>query len=149
MHLEPLATVRVELAPALGVGATPGGERRVYPIVGGSFTGAAFTGSVLSGGADWQLVLADGTALIDTRYLLRTDDGALVYIRTRGFRHGPPDVLARLAAGDPVDPADYYFRLSLHFETAAPAYAWLGRTVAVASARREPAAVVYDAYTLS
>jgi hypothetical protein len=149
LHLRPLATVRVELAPVREVGLTPAGRRRVFPIAGGSFTGRSFSGTVLPGGADWQLVQPDGTAVVDTRYMLRTDDGALVYIQTRGFRHGPPDVLDRLAAGHPVDPAEYYFRLALSFETAAPAYAWLGRTVAVASARREPSAVVYDAYTLT
>ncbi|MEU7870389.1 DUF3237 domain-containing protein [Dactylosporangium sp. NPDC049140] len=149
MHLEPLATVRVELAPGLDVGPTPGGRRRVFPIAGGSFTGRAFSGTVLPGGADWQLVQPDGTAVIDTRYMLRTGDGALVYIQTRGFRHGPPEILERLATGEPVDPAAYYFRLSLRFETAAPVYAWLARTIAVATARREPSAVVYDAYTLT
>ncbi|MBA9004137.1 DUF3237 domain-containing protein [Thermomonospora cellulosilytica] len=149
MELEPPATFRVELAPILEVGHGPWGRRRVIGIVGGSFTGPRLSGEVLPGGADWQVVHHDGTAAIDTRYTLRTHDGALLYIQTQGLRHGPPEVMERLAAGEDVDPAEYYFRLFLRFETGAPEYAWLGRTLAVGTGRREPDAVVYDAFTLT
>ncbi|GAB2837826.1 hypothetical protein GCM10022221_41530 [Actinocorallia aurea] len=146
--LVPLATFRVTLDPILHLGRTPLGDRRVIAITGGSFQGPGLNGEVLPGGADWQLVRDDGSASIDTRYTLRTHDGALLYLQTRGYRHGPPEVLARLAAGEPVSPSDYYFRLTLTFETSAPAYTWLTRTIAVATARRTPDAVIYDAYTL-
>jgi hypothetical protein len=149
VELEHLATFRVELDPILHLGQTQWGDRRVVNIIGGSFEGARFAGVVLPGGADWQIVHEDGMASIDTRYTLRTHDGALVYIQTQGVRHGPPEVLARLAAGDPVDPADYYFRVFVRFETGAPQYAWLGRTLAVGTGRRDPDAVVYDAFTLT
>ncbi|QFG25357.1 DUF3237 domain-containing protein [Actinomadura sp. WMMB 499] len=149
MELEPLATFRVELAPILHVGTTRWGDRRIVNITGGSFAGPRLTGTVLPGGADWQVVHEDGSASIDTRYALRTSDGALLYLRTQGVRHGPPEVMARLADGAGVDPSEYYFRLFLRFETGAPEYAWLGRTLAVGTGRREPDAVVYDAYTLT
>ncbi|MET7769806.1 DUF3237 family protein [Nocardia sp. NPDC005366] len=147
--LERLATFHVTLDPILPIGRTPWGERRVIGITGGSFDGPRLSGTVLPGGADWQIVHDDGTATIDTRYTLRTDDGALLYLQTRGHRHGPAEVMRRLADGEEVDPDSYYFRLMLTFETAHPDYAWLGRTVAVATGRREASAVVYDAYTLS
>ncbi|GAA3236048.1 DUF3237 family protein [Actinocorallia longicatena] len=147
--LERLATFRVTLDPVLALGRTPWGERKVIGITGGSFDGPRLTGTVLPGGADWQVVHDDGAASIDTRYTLRTEDGALIYLQTRGHRHGPEEVMERLARGEDVDPGDYYFRLVLTFETAHPGYAWLGRTVAVATGRREASAVVYDAYTLS
>ncbi|TNY35934.1 DUF3237 domain-containing protein [Thermomonospora catenispora] len=149
MELQPLATFRVELAPVLHVGRTRWGDRRVIGIVGGSFSGPRLNGEVLPGGADWQVVHEDGSASIDTRYTLRTHDGALLYIQTQGVRHGPPEVMARLAAGEDVDPAEYYFRLFIRFETGSPDYAWLGRTLAVGTGRREPNAVVYDAFTLT
>jgi len=101
--LERLFRAVVEIAAPLSVGVTPRGERRIIPITGGRFEGPKLTGDVLPGGADWQLVRPDGTALLEARYTLRTRDGALVYVRNRGVRTGPPDVLARLARGDTVD----------------------------------------------
>jgi 5-methylphenazine-1-carboxylate 1-monooxygenase len=61
---------------------------------------------ILDNGADWHVVADDGTTVVDPRYLLRTDDGALVYLQTCGYRHGPPEVMARLAGGEEVDPAE-------------------------------------------
>jgi hypothetical protein len=124
------------------------GDRRIIPITGGRFNGPLLNGDILSNGADWQVVTGDGATIVDTRYLLRMDDGSLVYLRTYGFRHGPADVLAELAAGHDVDPASYYFRIQLHFETASATYDWLNRVIAVGSAIRLPKAVVYDAYAI-
>ncbi|HZU17605.1 MAG TPA: DUF3237 domain-containing protein [Candidatus Dormibacteraeota bacterium] len=147
--LEFLARFEVELGEPLEVGETGGGRRRIIPIVGGRFRGPRLSGRVLPGGADWQLVEARGVARIDTRYALETDDGALVFISTRGVRHGPPEVIAALARGEWVDPGRYYFRVTLRFETGAPAYDWLNRAVAVGAAVRLPAAVVYDAFLVT
>jgi hypothetical protein len=146
-----LARFAVELKAGLwDLGPTTAlGRRRIVPITGGRFDGPRFRGEILDNGADWQVLADDGTTVVDTRYLLRTDDGALVYLQTRGYRHGPREVLARLAAGDDVDPADYYFRIHLTFETASADYAWLNSAVAVGSALRLPDAVVYDAYLVA
>ena len=54
--------------------------------------------------------------------------------------------VARRAAGEDVDPSLYQFRITLRFETSAPQYAWLNRTVGVGSAMRLGNAVVYDAF---
>jgi len=148
LKLEPLARFSVDLvAPIWELGATSGqGKRRIIPITGGHFEGARLKGTILDNGADWQIVTADGVAIIDTRYLLQTDDGALIYLRTEGYRYGPPQVMQRLAAGEQVDPRLYQFRITLRFETSAPQYAWLNRTVGVGSAMRLGNAVVYDAF---
>jgi len=145
-----LARITVELtAPIWELGQTSDlGRRRIIPITGGTIVGPRLNGSILNSGADWQVVTADALALIETRYLLELDDGALAYLQTRGYRHGPADVMARLAAGEAVDPALYYFRISLAFETASPRYGWLNRTLAIGAAMRSPDAVVYDAYTV-
>ncbi len=147
--LEFLARFEVELGPPLEVGKIGGGWRRIIPIANGRFRGPRFTGQVLPGGADWQLVQADGLARIDTRYTLQTDDGALVFIATQGVRHGPPEVIEALARGEWVDPRRYYFRVTLRFETGAPAYDWLNRVVAVGAAVRLPAVVVYNAFIVT
>jgi hypothetical protein len=138
--------VTVELAAPMSVGATPLGERRVIPIVGGHFAGARLAGEVLAGGADWQLVRPDGAALLDARYTLRTDDGALVYVSNRGLRRGPREVLARLARGEDVDPASYYFRTVPAFETGAERYAWLNDVIAVCSGVRTANAVILEMF---
>jgi hypothetical protein len=101
---------------------------------------------VLPGGADWQIVCADGLAQLEARYSLETDDGALVYVRNVGLRHGPPEVLARLAAGEPVDAKLYYMRTTPSFETGAERYRWLNRVVCVATGVRRKDAVELDVY---
>lgn len=78
------------------------------------------------------------------RLLLRTDDGEHIYMAYRGLRHGPADVMARLAAGEQVDPATYYFRIAPVFETAARKYEWMNRIVAVGTGRRDPAGPTYS-----
>jgi len=146
--LERLFRAVVEIAAPLSVGLTPRGERRIIPIIGGRFAGDKLAGDVLPGGADWQLVRPDGTALLEARYTLRTKDGALVYVRNRGVRSGPPEVLARLARSEAVDPASYYFRTRPEFETGAPQYAWLNDLLAVCSAVRAANAVTLDFYAV-
>ena len=150
-RLEPLARFTVELArPVWELGRTSDlGTRRIVPITGGRFDGPRLNGEVLDNGADWQVVTDDGAVVVDTRYLLRLDDGALAFLRTYGHRHGPPEVLARIAQGGVVDPAEYYFRMQMTFETASATYGWLNRSIVVGSAMRLASAVVYDAYLVA
>src|SRR5882672_3002246 len=140
LELAPLMKVNVTLEPARDLGDTPLGRRRIIGITGGTFSGPRLSGRILPGGADWQVVRADGVACLDARYTLETADGALIYVNNRGYRHGPKDVIERLARGEDVDPALYYMRATPWFETSAPAYAWLNRTVCVASGARRVAA---------
>ncbi len=149
LELERIARVHVELGDVLPVGPTARGVRRVVPITGGRIDGDRLRGEILAGGADWQLVHDDGSTTVDTRYTARTDDGALVYLATSGVRHGADDVLRRVAAGEAVDPREYYFRLGVRLESGDERYAWLTRTLFVASAARLADAVVYDLYALA
>jgi len=146
MRLEPLCKAEITLAPAQELGEAPLGRRRIIPITGGRFRGARLSGRVLPGGADWQIVCADGLAQLEARYTLETDDGALVYVRNVGLRHGPPEVLARLAAGEAVDAQLYYMRTTPSFETGAERYRWLNRIVCVATGARRKDAVELDVY---
>ncbi len=148
--LDLIARFEVRLGPVFDLGETGAhGERRIFPIVGGRVQGPRLNADILDNGADWQIVSREGVATIDTRYLLRLDDGALAYLQTRGFRHGPADVIAALRRGEDVDPALYYFRVTLMFETASATYGWLNRTVAVGSAIRRAGEVVYEAYAVT
>lgn len=149
-ELEFMGRFTVDLAaPVWELGPTSGlGRRRIIPITGGAVDGPLLSGKILNNGADWQVVTADGVALIDTRYLLELNDGSLAYLQTKGYRHGPPEVLAELALGGEVDPALYYFRVALDFETSSSAYAWLNRTLIIGYAIRLRQSVLYDAYAV-
>jgi hypothetical protein len=133
---------RVQVGPPLDVGPVPAGRRRIIPILGGTFEGSGLKGRVLPGGADWQIVRADGVAELDTRYTLETDDGKLIYVQNAGIRHAPPEVTARLMKGEPVDPSLVYFRSVPKFETSAPDLGWLMRSIFVGTGERYPADVV-------
>ena len=150
IHLKPLAKFSVDLnAPVWELGqTTDGGKRRIIPITGGTFDGKSFKGRILNNGADWQIVDSKGLATIDTRYLLETEDGALIYLQTKGYRHASADVLKQLGQGKDVDPKNYYFKITMQFETSSPRYSWLNQTVAVGSAMRLGKEVIYDAYTI-
>jgi hypothetical protein len=148
-RLELLAHLNITLAPPQNVGKSLRGERRIIQITGGRVEGARLRGEVLPGGADWQIIAADGAALLEARYTLLTDDGALIYVRNTGVRHGPPEVLAAIARGEEVDPARYYFRATPVFETGAAKYDWLNRIVAVCSGVRAKSAVLLDFYVVT
>jgi hypothetical protein len=141
-----LFVMRLDVRPLVMVGATPGGERRVGVVFGGSFEGERLSGDILDGGADWQIVRADGATTLDVRLILKTKDDALVGMNYRGLRHGPPDVLERLRKGEAVDPADYYFRINPLFETAAAKYDWLNRIIGVGVGHRRADGPVYSVF---
>jgi hypothetical protein len=134
------------LGPPHELGETPLGRRRVIPITGGTFRGERLSGRVLPGGADWQVIRADGVADLDARYTLETDDKALIYVHNPGYRHGPAEVIKRLAAGESVDPALYYMRTTPRFETGAERYQWLNRIICVATGARRAAAVELEVF---
>lgn len=136
LNFEPLMTVSADVGEIVSLGRGPLGERRVVQILGGSFTGAALRGTVLPG-ADWQMLRQDGVLDIDARYVLREERGGLVQVVSQGYRHGPPEVMARLGRGESVDAAAYFFRTVMRFETGAEDLAWLNRTIAIATAERQ------------
>jgi hypothetical protein len=145
----PIFTIHAELAAMLHFGRTPYGERRVIGILGGSVRGPKLNGRVLPGGADWQIVRGDGAADIQARYTIESEAGARILVTSEGLRHGPPAVMERLARGDNVDPALYYFRTVMRFETADPSVDWLNRILALARGQREANAVRLDVYEVT
>src|SRR6202046_1390784 len=139
--LEFIFAARVAVDTPLDLGDVGKGGRRIVPITGGEFSGPRLRGVVLSGGADWQVLRSDGVAELEARYTLRTDDGALIYVRNHALRHGPAEVLAGLATGRSVDPSSYYFRGATFFETGAPRSEGLAKQLIVCTGEREPAGV--------
>jgi hypothetical protein len=144
IQTRPLFEIRLQVPQVLDIGDTPLGRRRIATVTGGEFEGERLRGTVVGApGGDWLLQRHDGVTVLDVRVLLRTHDGEHIYMAYRGVRHGPAEVMARLAAGEVVDPASYYFRIAPVFETAAKNYAWLNKVVAVGTGRREPSGPIY------
>ncbi len=108
--------------------------------------GPQLHGRILPGGADWQIVRNDGAADIQAHYTIEADSGARILVSSDGLRHGPPEVLEKLTRGDSVDPALYYFRTVMRFETSDPAVDWLNRILALARGQREARSVRLDVY---
>ncbi len=142
LRSRPLCVLTAELGRAQALGPTPQGDRKIVPVLGGTVTGR-FAGRILPFGGDWALMRADGVLTLDVRLTVEAADGALVHVTYTGLRHGPPAVMARLARGEPVDPAEMYFRILPRFETAAPGLAWLNRILAVGVGERLPAGPRY------
>ena len=130
--------VRATVGAPMEVGAVAQGRRRIVAITGGTFEGPGLRGKVMPGGADWQIIRADGFTELDTRYTLETETGQIVYVQNAGMRHAAPDVMKRLLAGEAVDPAAVYFRTVPKFETASPDLQWLTRSVFIGLGERYP-----------
>ena len=139
--LQFIFAAHVTVDPPLDLGDVGKGGRRVVAITGGDFAGSKLSGTVVPGGADWQILRSDGVAELEARYTLRTDDGALILVRNHALRHGPAEVMAALAAGRPVAAERYYFRGAAFFETTAPAYRWLASHIVVCTGERDPGGV--------
>ena len=148
LRSEPLFTLTGRVSPAQEIGAVPYGQRRIIPIEGGEFEGPKLRGRVLPGGADCMLVRPDGVAQIDVRMTLQPDDGNLIFMKYGGLRHGPKDVMDRLARGETVEPAEYYFRIAPLFETGAQKYMWLNRIIAIGTGHRLANGPVYYVYEI-
>jgi len=134
--LEFVFELRVTIAATVEIGSTASGVRRTVPITGGTFHGPRISGRVMPGGADWQLVQSDGLTHVDAHYILETDDGVRIEVRNEGIRHGASSVLARIVAGERVDPSEYYFRTTPRFRPSGGSYGWLERSVFLGLAER-------------
>jgi hypothetical protein len=133
----------------LDLGETAQGHRRTVPLTGGAFAGLDLNGKLIPGmNADWQTIVPDGTAPGDIRQTLQSDGGDLLYVRSRGVRHGSAVVLARLARGEDVDAGEYTFRIWTQIETAAPDLDWLNNGIFIGLGGRQPEAVAYERHLL-
>jgi hypothetical protein len=83
--LEYAMTVMANIDPALSMGKTPLGERRVITISGGTFEGPRLKGVIMPGGEDWQIVRPDGVTTLEARYWLRASDGAVIKVTNRAI----------------------------------------------------------------
>lgn len=110
----------VTLEPTIEIGATPLGTRRRIPITGGHFSGPDIRGTILSGGADWQLQRKDDWTVIEADYMMRADDGALIHVRNVGLTN------SRVAGAK-----QRYLRTVPTFEAPDGLHGWLNQAIFV------------------
>ena len=157
--LRALFSADVDVGGIETLGPMAMGERRVIAITGGVVSparpddpdNALFSGRVLALGEDWQWVRGDGITELLARYVLELASGERIEVEAQGYRHGPAEVLARIARGDAVDPAEYYFRTAVRMRTASarPALARLNGLVIVCAAERRARQVCLTYYEVA
>jgi hypothetical protein len=143
-----VCTLMVELDPIRDMGPGRAGHRRIIPIIGGTVSGPELSGRILRLGADWQTIMANGMAELDTRYAMETHDGATIEIRNYGYRHGPREVIEAIGRGEQVDPASYYMRTQARLETGDPRYEWVNKTLFVGTGERQANKVRIELFAL-
>lgn len=142
-----LATLRLEVDLAAIV--TIGNGRLVAPVAGGAFSGDRLSGTVLPGGADWVTQASDGSATIDVRLTLQTDDGATLGLTYQGRFIGAPGTMQRFVSGEAIDAVDYSLQTVARFETGDTRYAWLTDTMVVGIGEQIDGAPAYQLYEIT
>ena len=144
-----LCTMRIRVSDSYIMNDVPVGERRRIDIFnGGEVEGPLLRGTILPGGSDTLLTRNDSSLTPSVRLMIKTDDEALILVRYKGIRHGPPEVMERIANGMNVEPSEYYLRNAPFFETSSGKYDWLNRIVSVGIGRRETDSAVYDVHEI-
>lgn len=139
-HLDYAFTIEIELDHAMYLGQTPvGPERAAVYIKSGKITGPMLNGTVVPmSGGDWARKRPDGTLDFDARYLLKLDDGSLVYMTNTGYRWASAEDMAKMSARQDVAFDSYYMRVTPRFEVKTGPNDWLTRYVFVGVAEKIP-----------
>jgi hypothetical protein len=82
----------MKLDQVYDMGKTPYGHREVFIVQGGTVSGEKLQGSVMPGGLDFQLSLSNGSMEIEQIFVLRTNDGKYIYLRSAGTAADKSDV---------------------------------------------------------
>ena len=72
-----------------------------------------------------------------------------ILIHNRGVAWSDPEVVARMEAGESVDPGAAYCRITPSFEAPAGRHDWLNRTVFVGVAERQGTSTSFDYYAVT
>ena len=121
-QLEFALQLKVTLGEAYSCGETQHGQRTIIPITGGTFEGPNIKGTIINGGADYQLTnKAIGRTELEAIYCIKTDDGVNIHVRNRGIIANDKD-----ENGNP----SFYFKCAPQFEAPADSkYAWLNNSL--------------------
>ena len=151
--LELAFSVRLDFGEGPRVRFTPGGTsftRGFVSVIDGEVSGPRLSGKVVPfSGGDWPRIWTSGLIEFDAHYMLEADDGTPIYIHNRGIAWSDPQVLARIEAGERVDPGETYCRITPRLEAPEGVHDWLNRTVFVGVAERRGASTAFDYYAVT
>ena len=121
-QLEFVLQLKVTLGEVYTCGETQHGKRTVIPITGGTFEGPNIKGTIVNGGADYQIAnTAINRTELEAIYCIKTDDDVYIHVRNRGIIYSGKD-----ANGNP----SFYFKAAPQFEAPADSkYAWLNNSL--------------------
>ena len=125
-EMEFIMQLNVTLGEAYTVGETQAGRRHVIPITGGVFEGPRLHGTIINGGADYQLISDDGKrTTLEAIYSIKTHDGINIHMRNEGIVYSGRDSDGK---------ETFYFKAAPRFEAPADSkYAWLNNAIYVCS----------------
>jgi hypothetical protein len=132
--VEYLFTITANTANNTMLAGAPQGSRMLVTVTGGTFEGPKLKGTVDNGGGDWLTMRADGSAKLDVRITLRTEDGAAILMTYTGI-------------GVMKDGA-FSIRTAPLFETGDERYRWLNNVQCVAKGAPGAGNVTYEVYAL-
>lgn len=140
--LEHAFSISLELTGLRWVEPTALGDKRgAVFAAAGKIEGPRLNGRVIPmSGGDYPLVRPNGVIDFDARYLLEAEDGATIYMQNRGYRWGSAEVMERLRRNEPVQPHEYYMRVSPKFDAPEGPHEWMNRHVFVGVAEKIPGA---------
>ena len=145
-YLFRLTLVRGE---TVSIGQTPEGEQFLFPYPAGTFHGEKLNGTVLPCGGDWTTRRPDGSFEIDGKYILKTDDGAILSVVCKGIAQLSPKQLTSVKNGGILLSEDAYYRVRLFVEAGKKAYRWLNSLSVIAlGSIDENGHICLDAYGL-
>ena len=122
--------LKVTLGEVFSIDKMQHGTRTVIPITGGTFEGPGLKGTIVNGGADYQLRGADGRTELEAIYCIKTDDGVYIHVRNRGLISSQPG-----RDGKP----GFYFRAAPQFEAPSDSpYGWLNNALFVCAPSFSP-----------
>ena len=137
LSVEFLGTLTADLGAETPVGPGPSGTVVTATVTAATFIGPKINAAMPEGiaAADWPLVRADGTLVLDVRANLRTDDGADIYVTYSGI-------------GIPREGGGHDIRTAPRFQTGDERYAWLNNVQAVGIGGTTDTGVEYQIYAL-
>jgi hypothetical protein len=141
---------RAQIKPPLDIGPGPFGHRLIFEVTEGVVEGERINGVILTGGAEWFTMQADGYGRIDVRFQMTTDDGANIDFQYNGLLELNETTMTALGSAGPTDFEDHYFRINPRLETGDPRYAWVNQTLFVGKGHALPGFLIeYDVYRVT